>query len=83
MNGELSYVVRFGGIMTLIFTKQLGQYLMDCSAPIDRVQRWKDTNVGGAHKSLVLQCKDDWKEYLRTVQLFESGYEGSRTETGI
>ena len=37
MDGESSDVVRFG-IITLNFAKQLGQYLMDCSAPIDRVQ---------------------------------------------
>ena len=42
---EFDDVVRFGNHTTIIFTKRLGQYSMDCFATIHRAQGWKDTNV--------------------------------------
>ena len=64
IDGEFVEVVRSGKhIITLIFTKRLGQYLMHCSEAIDRVERWKDTNMVGVwKKTLAVQCKNDWKE---------------------
>ena len=62
IEGDLNDVVCFGNlIITLIFTKRLGQYVMDCSAAIDRAQRWKDTNVADVHDIQLLQCNDNWK----------------------
>ena len=46
---------------------------MDCSAAIDRIEWWKDTNmVGGWYETRSFQCKDDWKGKLSIVELFEN-----------
>ena len=45
-DGEFMDAVHFGRhIITLIFTNRLDQYLRDCSAAIDRIERRKDTNM--------------------------------------
>ena len=64
IDGEPTDVVHAGNhIGTLIFIKRLGQYLMDCSAAIDREEHRKDTNMVGVWgKTLAFQCNDNWKE---------------------
>ena len=65
----------------LFFRKRVDQYLMDCSAAIDRVERRKDANMVGIWgKVLALQHNDDRKKYsIIVVQLFEGFQDMSRT----
>jgi hypothetical protein len=55
--------VRFGKYkFASIIAKSPGQYLRDCSAAIDRVERRKDPNMGREWgKILGLQCNDNWE----------------------
>ena len=64
IDGEFMDVVVSGNhIVTLILTKRLGQleYLRDCSAVIDRVQRQKDSNRVGFWVRTI--GKNDWAMY--------------------